>query len=214
MMDVTEAMVVAAIERIGGGYNRRFGELELDFTPPWPRRTYAEQLKEHAGVEMSDTAAVREAAGRRGIDHKGMDDAIVVNELFEATVEPNLVQPTFVLDYPAPLCPLTRRKPGDPNIALRFEAFVAGNEIGNAYTELNDPAVQEENFTRTLAGEKHDETMAVLDEDFLLALKYGMPPAGGLGVGIDRLVMLLTNSPSIRDVILFPLQRPRGGAPE
>jgi len=138
-----------------------------------------------------------------------MDDAIVINELFEATVEPKLIQPTFVLDYPAPICPLTRRSPEDPNIALRFEAFVAGHELGNAYTELNDPAIQEENFRRNLAGEKKDETMAVLDEDFVLALQYGMPPAGGLGVGIDRLVMLLTNSTSIRDVILFPLQRPR-----
>jgi len=116
-----------------------------------------------------------------------------------------------VRDYPAALCPLTRRKPDDPNIALRFEAFAAGMEIGNAYTELNDPTVQEQNFQRTLAGENKDETMAVMDEDFLLALQYGMPPAGGLGVGIDRVVMLLTNSPSIRDVILFPLQRPKAG---
>jgi lysyl-tRNA synthetase class 2 len=138
-----------------------------------------------------------------------MDDALVINEVFEATVEPKLIQPTFVLDYPAPICPLTRRKPDDPNIALRFEAFVAGMEVGNAYTELNDPAVQEENFRRQLAGENREETMAVLDEDFLLALQYGMPPAGGLGVGIDRLVMLLTGSTSIRDVILFPLQRPK-----
>jgi lysyl-tRNA synthetase class 2 len=212
MMDLTEAMVVAAIERIGGGYKRRYGELEIDFTPPWPRRKYADLLREYAGVDMNDIAAVRARAPEFDIDPKGMDDAIVINELFEATVEPKLIAPTFVLDYPAPICPLTRRKPDDPAIALRFEAFVAGHEIGNAYTELNDPAVQEENFRRTLAGEKRDETMAVFDEDFVLALQYGMPPAGGLGVGIDRLVMLLTNSTSIRDVILFPLQRPRSVA--
>lgn len=209
MMDITEAMVSAAIERIGGGYKRPYGELEIDFTPPWPRRKYADLLKECAGVDMNDIAAVRAKAPEYDIDPKGLDDAIVINELFEATVEPTLIQPTFVLDYPAPICPLTRRKPDDPNIALRFEAFVAGHELGNAYTELNDPAVQEENFRRSLAGEKKDETMAVFDEDFVLALQYGMPPAGGLGIGIDRLVMLLTNSPSIRDVILFPLQRPR-----
>lgn len=208
MMDVTEAMVTAAIERIGGGYKRLYGELEIDFTPPWPRRKYADLVREYAGVDMADIDAVRAKATELGIEHKAMDDAIVINELFEATVESKLIQPTFVLDYPAPICPLTRRKPDDPSIALRFEAFVAGHELGNAYTELNDPAVQEENLRRTLAGEKHDETMAVLDEDFLLALQYGMPPAGGLGVGIDRLVMMLTNSPSIRDVILFPLQRP------
>ena len=208
MMDITEAMVAAAIERIGGGMKRPFRDLEIDFTPPWPRRRYADLLEEHAGVKMSDIAAVRAKAAQLGLDTAGMDDAIVINEVFEATVEPSLMQPTFVLDYPAPICPLTRRKPDDPNIALRFEAFVAGMEIGNAYTELNDPAVQEENFRRQLSGEKRDETMAVMDEVFVLALKYGMPPAGGLGVGIDRLVMLLTNSPSIRAVILFPLQRP------
>jgi lysyl-tRNA synthetase class 2 len=139
--------------------------------------------------------------------HPRMDDAVVTNKLFEATVEGKLIQPTFVTEYPAALCPLTRRKPGDPLLALRFEAFVAGMEIGNAYTELNDPAIQRENLDGQLTGEG-DETMRVMDEDFLRALEHGMPPAGGLGVGIDRLAMLLTDSPSIRDVILFPLQRP------
>ena len=119
-----------------------------------------------------------------------------------------MIQPTFVYDYPAAICPLTRRHPDDPSIALRFEAFVAGMELGNAYTELNDPREQQDNFRRKVAGEG-DETMAVMDEDFIMALEYGMPPAGGLGVGIDRLVMVLTDSPSIRDVILFPLQRPQ-----
>ncbi len=212
MMEITEALVGAAIERIGGGYERQFGDLELDFTPPWPRRAYADLLEEHAGVRLTDVAAVRDKAAALEIEHAGMDDAVVVNEVFDRAVEPRLVQPMFVLDYPAPLCPLTRRKPDDPNVALRFEAFVAGTELGNAYTELNDPAIQEANFRRTLAGEKRDETMAVLDEDFVLALEYGMPPAGGLGVGIDRLVMMLTNSMSIRDVILFPLQRPKPAA--
>jgi lysyl-tRNA synthetase class 2 len=209
MMDITEAMVSAAIERIGGGYKRPYGEIEIDFTPPWPRLRYADLLQEHAGVDIKDIAAVRAKADSLGIDHADMDDAIVTNEVFEATVEPKLIQPTFVLDYPAPICPLTRRSPDDPNVALRFEAFVAGTELGNAYTELNEPEVQEENFRQSLAGERRDETMAVLDEDFLLSLQYGMPPAGGLGIGVDRLVMLLTNSMSIRDVILFPLQRPK-----
>ena len=208
MMDVTEAMVTAAIEQIGGGYERTFGQHAIDFTPPWPRRRYADLLAEHAGVALDNVQAVRAKADELEIDHADMDDAIIVNELFEALVEPRLIQPTFVLDYPAPLCPLTRRSSDDPHVALRFELILAGCELANAYTELNDPAVQEENFRRTLAGEKRDETMAVMDEDFLLALKYGMPPAGGLGVGIDRLVMVLTNSTSIRDVILFPLQRP------
>ena len=208
MMDVTEAMFTAAIEQIGGGYARTFGEHAIDFTPPWPRLRYADLLAEHAGVAIDDMRAVRAKADELEIDHAAMDDTIVVNELFEEFVEPRLIQPTFVLDYPAPLCPLTRRKSDDPRVALRFELFIAGCELANAYTELNDPAVQEENFRRTLAGEKRDETMAVMDDDFLLSLKYGMPPAGGLGIGIDRLVMVLTNATSIRDVILFPLQRP------
>jgi len=216
MMELTEGIYTSAIERIGGGFVRKFGDLELDFTPPWKRQSYAECLQEYAGVDMKDLHAVRAKADALGIQHAKMADAIVLNEVFEATVEPRLVNPTFVYDYPAELCPLTRRKPGDPSIALRFEPFAAGGmELGNAYTELNDPAIQEENFRIQLAGQT--ETMAVMDEDFVLALQYGMPPAGGLGLGIDRLVMLLTGCTSIRDVILFPLQRTRaagGGATE
>jgi lysyl-tRNA synthetase, class II len=208
MMDLTEGMVTSAIEQIGGGYVRPFGDMEIDFTPPWPRRTYADCMAEFAGVDMKDTAAVRTKASELGIEHASADDAVVIQEVFEATVEPKLVNPTFVRDYPAPLCPLTRRHPDDPSIALRFELFAAGGmELGNAYTELNDPIVQEENFRIQLSGQ--EETMAVMDEDFVRALQYGMPPAGGLGVGIDRLVMLLTGSKSIRDVILFPVQRPQ-----
>jgi lysyl-tRNA synthetase class 2 len=214
MMERVEGMVTAAIERLDGQYERPFRDHLVNFRPPWPRRKYAELLREYAGVEMTDAGAVRAKARALGIAEHKMDDAVVVNELFEATVEEHLVQPTFVYDYPAALCPLTRRHPEDESIALRFEAYVAGMEIGNAYSELNDPDVQEANFRQQLAGQ--DETMAVMDEDFVRALQYGMPPAGGLGVGVDRLVMLLTNSPSIRDVILFPLQRPlgqAGGAP-
>ncbi len=178
----------------------------LDFTPPWPRRKYADLLTEYAEVRMTDIGAVRGKAEELSIDPAGKDDAVIINEVFERTVEHHLIQPVFVYDYPAAICPLTRRHPEDPSLALRFEAFVAGMELGNAYTELNDPAAQEANFRRRVAGEG-DQTMAVMDEDFITALEYGMPPAGGLGVGIDRLVMLLTDSPSIRDVILFPLQR-------
>jgi lysyl-tRNA synthetase class 2 len=183
----------------------------IDYTLPWPRTKYADLLREYAGVDMADVAAVRRKAASLGIDHAAKDDAVVINEVFEATVEHQLVQPTFVYDYPAAICPLTRRHPEDPSIALRFEAFVAGMELGNAYTELNDPEVQAANLERKVAGEG-EETMAVMDDDFVLALQYGMPPAGGLGIGIDRLVMLLTDSQSIRDVILFPLQRPHRAA--
>ena len=206
MMAIVEGLFVSGVDASGGGLQRRFGEHELDLTPPWPRRTYGELLREHAGVDMADIAAVRQKAASLGIATAGLDDAVAVNKVFEATVEGKLIQPQFVTEYPAALCPLTRRKKDDPRLALRFEAFIAGMEIGNAYTELNDPSVQRETLTAQVKGEG-DETMRVMDEDFVTALEYGMPPAGGLGVGIDRLVMILTDSPSIRDVILFPLQR-------
>ncbi|MFQ5495989.1 MAG: lysine--tRNA ligase [Phycisphaerae bacterium] len=197
-----------AVEGIAAGrMTAVFNGTVLDFTPPWPRLEYGDLLAEYAGVTMPDTVAARRKAGELGIDVAGKDDAVVLNELFEATVERHLIQPTFVYGYPAAICPLTRRDPENQSIALRFEAFVAGMELGNAYTELNDPEVQAANLRRSVAGEG-DETMAVMDDDFITALEYGMPPAGGLGVGIDRLAMLLTDSPSIRDVILFPLQRP------
>jgi len=209
MMTIVEGIVAKSIEAIGGGPRRKFREHDIDFSAPWQRKTYSDLLKEHAGVELADAAGVRKKAAGFGIEGPTMDDAVIANKLFEETVEANLIQPTFVTEYPAALCPLTRRKKSDPSLALRFEAFVAGMELGNAYTELNDPAVQRETLSAQVAGEG-DETMRIMDDDFLTALEYGMPPAGGLGVGIDRLVMLLTNSNSIRDVILFPLQRPQG----
>jgi lysyl-tRNA synthetase class 2 len=188
-----------------------YGDMLIDFTPPWPRRKYADLLKEHAGVEMGDPAAVRAKARQLGIEEGNKDDAVVVNEVFAAAVEPALAganTPVFVIDYPADICPLTRRKADEASIALRFELYIAGMEIANAYTELNDPAVQEANFGRQLRGEGDAAAMRMMDEDFVEALRHGMPPAGGLGIGIDRVVMLLTNSASIRDVVLFPLLRP------
>ena len=118
-------------------------------------------------------------------------------------------RPVFLYDYPAALCPLTKRKRDEPAIAERFELYIAGMELANAYTELNDPVVQEATFSKQLAGQREEDSMAKMDEDFINALRYGMPPAGGLGIGIDRLVMLMTNRQSIRDVVLFPLLKPR-----
>ena len=209
MMQRVEQMTAAAIDALDGKTRRPFHGTDLDYSVPWPRRKYLDLLGEHAGVDPHDVSAVRAKARQLHIDESGADDAVVINRLFEATVEPHLVQPVFVYDYPAALCPLTRRHLDDDRIALRFEAYAAGMELGNAYSELNDPVVQEANLAMQLAGQ--DETMAVMDEDFIRALRYGMPPAGGLGVGIDRLVMLLTDRSSIRDVILFPLQRSIGG---
>jgi lysyl-tRNA synthetase class 2 len=158
---------------------------------------------------MEDAAAVRQKAKQLGIqDTDKKDDAVVISEVFETTVEDKLIHPTFVMDYPAVLCPLTRQSKKDPRFAERFELYIAGMEVANAYTELNDPDVQERNFRQQLRGLSAEESMAKMDEDFITALKYGMPPAGGLGIGIDRLVMLLTDATSIRDVILFPLLRP------
>ncbi len=208
MMDLAETIVIRCIDRLGGGLVRKYGDRDIDFTPPWPRRKYADLFSEHVGLDMRDIPAVRAKAAQIGIAKKIADDAVVVNDVFEHFVEPHLVNPTFVLDYPAELCPLTRRDPKDPSIALRFELFVADTELANAYTELNDPAVQEATLRNQLAGQE-DETMAVMDEDFVTALEYGMPPAGGIGMGMDRLVMLLTGNPSIRETILFPLQRPK-----
>jgi lysyl-tRNA synthetase class 2 len=185
----------------------QFGDQPLNLARPWRRATYAELVREYAGCDVRDKGAVRAKARELGIAEAGMDDDVVINEVFEATVEHRLIDPTFVMDYPAALCPLTRRKKNDPTLAERFELYIAGMELANAYTELNDPAVQEENFRIQLRGQQ--ETMATMDTDFVAALKYGMPPAGGLGIGIDRLVMVLTGATTIRDVILFPHLRPK-----
>jgi lysyl-tRNA synthetase class 2 len=210
MMEITEDLIAGAAEGVCGGAKLPFGDVQVDYTRPWRRAKYGDLLAEYAGANMTDPAGVRARARELGIEESNKADAVVVNEVFEETVEPHLVQPTFVIDYPAELCPLTRRKADDPTIAERFELYVAGMEIANAYTELNDPAVQEANFRQQLAGEAEGETMRVMDEDFIMALQHGMPPAGGLGIGIDRVIMLLTDRPSIRDVVLFPTLRPTG----
>ena len=210
MMDLTEELVVACAEENGLALNLTFGDQQIDLTRPWKRASYAELLAQYSGCEITDLPAIRAKARELEIEEAGMDDDVVINEVFEATVEHHLIDPTFVYDYPAALCPLTRRKKDHPDIAERFELYVAGMELANAYTELNDPAVQEENFRIQLRGQ--EDTMATMDEDFLDALKYGMPPAGGLGIGIDRLVMVLTGATTIRDVILFPLLKPIGAA--
>jgi lysyl-tRNA synthetase class 2 len=157
---------------------------------------------------MTDTAAVARVAEQTGFPTAGKHPDVIIHHLFEERVEDKLVGPVFVYDYPAGLCPLTKRKRGNPALAERFEPYVLGMELGNAYTELNDPVTQEATFRQQLGGLPEEESMAKMDEDFVRALRHGMPPAGGLGVGVDRLVMLLTNTQTIRDVILFPLLRP------
>jgi len=215
MMDLTEAIVTDAVKAISDSMVLPWGddgEETIDFTAPWPRKKYADLFREAAGCEMSDSAAVEQIAKSKGIETAGKHPDVIVNEVFEELVEDSLQGPVFVIDYPASICPLTKRKQDDPNIAERFELYVKGMELANAYTELNDPKLQEELFLTQLEGQDEEDSMAKMDHDFVRALKVGMPPAGGLGIGIDRLVMLLTNSRSIRDVIYFPLLRPEGAA--
>ncbi|MHC4993906.1 MAG: lysine--tRNA ligase [Planctomycetota bacterium] len=208
MMDLTETMIRQLAQDICGSTTLPFGEHEIDYSS-FARAPYHELFETHNGFASSDHDKLVAKAQQLDIDPAGKDHDYLLNEVWEETVEPHLVQPTFVIDYPASLCPLTKRKADRPEIAERFELFIANMELANAYTELNDPDVQLANFQTQLAGEDdEDAAFRSMDDDFIEALRVGMPPAGGLGVGIDRLVMLLTDSRSIRDVILFPLMRP------
>ena len=209
MMELTEGMVVACVEELHGGQLKiPFGEHTIDFTPPWKRESYGELLEKHTGARIGDADSILQAAAKFGIAVQGKDLDVIVQTLFEEKVEKTLVGPVFVYDYPASLCPLTKRKRDLPHIAERFELYVRGMELANAYTELNDPITQEKAFRNQLAGLPAEDSMAKMDDEFVTALRYGMPPAGGLGVGIDRLAMLLTDTQTIRDVILFPLLKP------
>jgi lysyl-tRNA synthetase class 2 len=207
MMDLTERIIVAALAATGQGQQIAWGERTIDFTPPFARRTYDELFAEHTCVSPEDAVAVKKLAESIGFETAGKHPDVIKSEVFEERVEDQLVGPIFVLDYPASICPLTKRKTDNPAIAERFELFVQGMEVANAYTELNDPDLQEQLFRTQLGGQKEEDSMAKMDHDFIRALRNGMPPAGGLGLGIDRLVMLLTGSQSIREVILFPLLR-------
>ncbi len=208
MMNLTEQIIVDAIHTLGRGTRLPWGDDLIDFTPPFQRKTYDELFAEQCQIDPDDTAAVAQLAQKLGIDTAGRHPDVIKNDVFEERVEDALKGPIFVLDYPASICPLTKRKADCPEVAERFELFVEGMEIANAYTELNDPDLQEKLFRTQLAGLSDEDSMARMDHDFIRALRHGMPPAGGLGIGIDRLVMLLTNSQTIRDVILFPLLRP------
>jgi lysyl-tRNA synthetase class 2 len=208
MMDLTEGLIVSVVESLGAGYKLPYGDKTIDFTPPWQRASYGELFRKHVGVAMDDIEGLRRIAEQGGFHTAGKHPDVIVHHLFEEKVEDKLAGPVFVYDYPAALCPLTKRKGGNRAIAERFELYIQGMELANAYTELNDPVTQEATFRQQVAGLPEEESMARMDADFLRALRHGMPPAGGLGIGVDRLVMLLTNTQTIRDVILFPLLRP------
>ncbi len=212
MMELARALICAAAEAAGSLQITYQGK-EIDLAAPWTEIPYWEAIAKHSGVDLSKVGTLEEAkslcAGLglpAGCDHSlvGLVDAV-----FEHYVEPNLVQPTFVTDYPTEISPLAKSRPDNPALTERFEIFVASQELGNAFSELNDPVEQRRRFeAQARARDEGDEEAQRLDEDFLRALEHGMPPTGGLGIGIDRLVMLLTDSPSIREVILFPHLRP------
>ena len=214
MMALAEELITTVAEKVLGTLKLAHQGRELDLTPPWRRMTMLEAICKYAGIDFSVITTDEEArAVARGKGLQMPEKATrgeVINECFEEFVEPHLFQPTFILDYPIEVSPLAKRKADDPALTYRFEIFMATYEIANAFTELTDPLDQRERFLQQAAKrEAGDEEAHMLDEDFLLALEYGMPPTGGLGIGIDRLIMMLTDSPSIRDVILFPTMRPR-----
>ncbi len=214
MMELTESLVSHLADVVAGGRRLRFLGHEIDLTPPWPRLSMEEALRVHAGVEvagLADDDRARAAAARLGVEVPANATAgQVIEALVDELVQPRLIQPTFLTHHPVEISPLARRRPEDPRFTERFELIVAGWEMANAFSELNDPEEQRARFLAQ-AGERArgNEEAHLVDEDYLLALEYGLPPCGGLGIGVDRLVMLLTGQDSIRDVILFPLLRPR-----
>ena len=209
VMQTVEEMICYVVQEVQGKTKLDYGGKRLEFSPPWQRITLREAIVEGSGIDFEyypDTDSLRARMSEKGMEvdlRKGRGK--LIDELISTFVEPALIQPTFVLDYPVELSPLAKRKPDNPHLVERFEGFAGGMEIANAFTELNDPVEQRERFQQQLKErEAGDEETELPDEDFLLALEYGMPPTGGLGVGIDRLIMLLTNQQSIREVILFP----------
>lgn len=214
MMNLAEDLISTVAKEVLGTTKVTYQGQEIDLTPPWTRITMQEAVLKYAGVDFSRISSDEEAraiAREKGLEIEGTPTrGEVMSLLFEEFAEPNLIQPTFVMDYPVEISSLAKRKPDNPQLTERFELFITGREFGNAYSELNDPLDQRERFLEQLRKrEAGDEEANMLDEDFLVALEHGLPPTGGLGIGIDRLVMLLTDSYSIRDVLLFPTMKPK-----
>jgi lysyl-tRNA synthetase class 2 len=210
MMELMESLVVHLAREVAGGTKLPFGGKSVDFTPPWPKKDFMELLRERAGVDPNDLAACVHKLEEKHVPlppNSGKSE--ILDEVFGTFVEPTLQDACFVVNQPIEMTPLCRELPDRPGFADRFEAYAAGFEISNAYTELNDPIEQRKRLLDQAGGDEMAREGKV-DEDFLLALEHGMPPAGGIGIGIDRLVMLLTDNPSIREVILFPLMREHG----
>ena len=213
MMDITEGLISTLAKEITGDTKINYQGTEIDLTPGFRRLPMIEAIKEVTGADFNKANTDEEAmelAKSIGLEVEGkMDRGHLINLAFEERVEETMIQPTFIIDYPVEISPLTKRKPSDPRLVERFELFIGGREYANAYSELNDPIDQKGRFLAQMAErEAGNEEANMMDEDFVQALEYGMPPTGGMGMGIDRLAMLLTDSYSIRDVLLFPTMKP------
>lgn len=217
MMEICENMVAYVCEKVNGTTKVMYQGTEIDFKPPWRRITMVDAVKEYAGIDFNDINSDEEAQAIAKEKHLEFPKPLntvtkgeILNMLYEEYGEANMIQPTFVMDYPVEISPLTKKKRGNEAFTERFEGFVFGRELCNAYSELNDPVVQRDRFEQQAkARELGDDEAYMIDEEFMSALETGMPPTGGLGIGIDRLVMFLTDSASIKDVILFPTMKPQ-----
>ncbi len=213
MMELTENLITHAAKEALGTLEIEYQEQKIDLSLPWTRITMTDAVKKYTGIDF-DTLSFEDAvlkAKEKGIElNEHLSKGEILNLFFEEYVEANLIQPTFVINYPVEVSPLTKRKPDKPELTERFELFITGREFANAYSELNDPIDQKERFlAQVRKRELGDEEANMMDEDYVISLEHGLPPTGGLGIGIDRLIMLFTDSYSIRDVLLFPTMKPK-----
>ena len=214
MMNITEEIITRLCMKVNGTLKINYQGIDLDLSTPWKRITMIDSIKEVTGIDFNEIKTDEEAmkvAKEKNVElEEGKTTrGHIINEFFETFVEETLVQPTFIMDYPVEVSPLTKRKKDDPSLTERFEVFIGGREYGNAYSELNDPIDQYERLKKQAEARANgDEEAGMMDEDFVNALEIGLPPTGGLGIGLDRLIMLLTDSASIRDVLLFPTMKP------
>ena len=214
MMDIAEEIVSTIAKNVLGTTKITYQGVDIDLTPSWKRISMIDSIKEVTGIDFNTIETDEEA--RKLADEKHVEleptkqtRGHIINAFFEEFVEETLIQPTFIIDYPVEVSPLTKRKPSDKRLVERFEMFIGGREYGNAYSELNDPIDQYNRFAAQVEARKQgDEEAGMMDEDFVNALEIGLPPTGGLGIGLDRLIMLLTDSASIRDILLFPTMKP------
>ena len=212
MMELTENLVSTVAKEVLGATKVIYQGQEIDLTAPWKRTMMREAVLEYSGVDfdlINTDQEAREAARTKKlqVDDK-MSKGEVMSLMFEELAEEHMIQPTFIIDYPVEISPLTKRKPDRPELTERFELFITGREMANAYSELNDPLDQKERFMQQVSKrDSGDDEASMMDDDYINALEYGMPPTGGLGIGVDRLIMLLTDSYSIRDILLFPTMK-------